>query len=47
VHLVGFHYKKDKIDFKLRLDNVTWVDLLQLRAQWQALDYATTNLWFS
>ena len=47
MHLVVFHYKKVKIDFKLRLDNVTWIDLLQLRAQWQGLDYETMNLWFS
>jgi hypothetical protein len=35
-----------KLIFTLRLKNVTWNDLVQLRAQWQALDYATMNIWF-
>ena len=35
-----------KLIFTPRLESVTWIDMLQLRAQWQALDYATLNLWF-
>jgi hypothetical protein len=36
-----------KLMFTPRLENVTWNDLVKLRAQWQALDYVTMNSWFS
>jgi hypothetical protein len=35
-----------KLICTLRLENVTWIDLVQHRVHWQALCFATMNLWF-